>query len=258
MINSAITDTGIFLMMPPSTQTLYFHLCTHADDDGVVDAYSIIKMTQSKEDDFAILVAKKFVTVLDMALQLIWINHWFEHNSIRAELINPSPHRELLVSVIPGVPVKESKKDEDTKRRIEARRAVRSGQDADKTRIRTVSAQSPGSSIEKYSLVKTNITTDVATAPLVEKNEVFLSWEETIAPITTTVETQRKSSVTLFNKYGLDNCLKMIRVVAHAHQNQYARKEVRVQSLTALLGNWDKLVIYAKSQSTQKPSLVSV
>lgn len=84
------------------------------------------------------------------------------------------------------------------------------------------------------------------------KNEVYIYWEQFIAPITVGVDTQHKASATLLNRYGIDMCKQMIEVVAHAHQNKFANKEVKPRSLNTLINSWDDLIIYAKSQHAIK------
>ena len=61
--------------MPVSTQCLYFHLGLHADDDGIVEAYTIMNLVGATEDDLKILVAKEFVTVLNEDL-VTYITEW--------------------------------------------------------------------------------------------------------------------------------------------------------------------------------------
>ena len=63
MFSNRITDSAKFLKMPLSSQALYFHLGLHADDDGVVEAFSVMRQTGAVEDDLRILVAKNFVNV---------------------------------------------------------------------------------------------------------------------------------------------------------------------------------------------------
>ncbi|KLD61706.1 hypothetical protein WP50_00105 [Lactiplantibacillus plantarum] len=58
MFSNRITDSAKFLKMPLSSQALYFHLGLHADDDGVVEAFSVMRQTGAVEDDLRILVAK--------------------------------------------------------------------------------------------------------------------------------------------------------------------------------------------------------
>ena len=51
--------------MPPTTQNLYFHLIMNADDDGVVEAFPIMRMVGATEDDLKILMDKVFVYLLN-------------------------------------------------------------------------------------------------------------------------------------------------------------------------------------------------
>lgn len=180
MINPQVTESGMFLMMPPSTQALYFHLCTHADDDGIVEAYTVMRMTGSKEDDMAILISKRFVTVLDKDIQVIWINHWNDHNNIRPELVTPSAYRELLVSIVPDAYVKESKKADDTRRRVESRRAKKMSA-ADTTRTLRGSAAGPQRSIVELSIAKESRDSNSYVAEATEEVEEMTSLWKTHA-----------------------------------------------------------------------------
>ena len=61
--------------MPSSTQNLYFHLGLHADDDGIVEAFSVLRIVNATEDDLRILVAKRFVIILNEDL-ITYICDW--------------------------------------------------------------------------------------------------------------------------------------------------------------------------------------
>ena len=65
MFNLKIVDSAKFLKMPISSQLLYFHLGLRADDDGIVEAYNILRLIGSSEDDLKILVSKGFIKVLN-------------------------------------------------------------------------------------------------------------------------------------------------------------------------------------------------
>ena len=82
MFSNRITNSARFIKMPLSSQALYFHLGLHADDDGVVEAFSIMRQTGAVEDDLRILVAKGFVSVLNDDL-VTYITDWNENNKIR-------------------------------------------------------------------------------------------------------------------------------------------------------------------------------
>jgi len=90
--------------MPVSTQCLYFHLGLHADDDGVVEAYTIMNIVGATEDDLKILVAKNFVNVLNEDL-VTYITDWRENNKIRADRKIDSIYKDLLIQVIPYIEI---------------------------------------------------------------------------------------------------------------------------------------------------------
>ena len=71
MFSKSITNSSLFLMMPQSSQNLYFHLGMNADDDGFCEHFTIMRMTESKPDDLKILQAKNFVYVFDDKVLII-------------------------------------------------------------------------------------------------------------------------------------------------------------------------------------------
>lgn len=84
MMSRRVTDSTRFLKMPLTSQALYFHLVQHADDDGVVEAYPVIRSTGANEDDLKILVGKGFAIVLNEDF-VTYLPDWLEHNSVRAD-----------------------------------------------------------------------------------------------------------------------------------------------------------------------------
>ena len=86
MFSKRITETDVFLDMPATTQCLYFHLNMEADDEGFVSSpKKIMRALGSSEDDFNILVAKRFVLTFQSGV--IVIKHWKLHNAIRKDRI---------------------------------------------------------------------------------------------------------------------------------------------------------------------------
>ena len=62
MFSKKIIDTDWFMDMPATTQNLYFHLSMRADDDGfIASPKRIIKLIGASEDDYKILISKKFI-----------------------------------------------------------------------------------------------------------------------------------------------------------------------------------------------------
>jgi hypothetical protein len=112
MFTQKITNSARFLKMSPSAQSLYFHLGMHADDDGVVEAFTIMQLINAAEDDFKILVAKSFIKPLNDDL-VSYILDWREHNTIRADRKIDSRYKDLLVQILPDVELVKAKPRSD-------------------------------------------------------------------------------------------------------------------------------------------------
>lgn len=92
MFSKQIIDSDAFLDMPMSSQLLYFHLVMHADDEGFIgNPKKIIRMLGVGDDDFKILVAKRFV--LSFQSGVIVIKHWLIHNAIRMDRFNQTAYQ---------------------------------------------------------------------------------------------------------------------------------------------------------------------
>lgn len=113
MLSKNITEKATFLKMPLSTQALYFHLNINADDDGVVEAFKVMRMLGSNEDDFRVLATRNFIKILNEDL-VTYILDWNEHNLIRPDRKINSIYKDLLVQVVPGVEIKEARPRADT------------------------------------------------------------------------------------------------------------------------------------------------
>lgn len=214
MLSKTITDSSAFLMMPLSSQALYMHLNQHADDDGYCEFFGVMRMCGANADDLKVLSARNLIQLFDD--RVLILRDWKENNYIQKDRYQPSKYLSVY-------------------------------------KMDTACIQDVHEVDTQVRLGKVRLELGITNPPTPlqgedkRKNDVYLYWEEVIAPITSGVEIQRKASVTLLNKYGFDACQKMIRIAAHAHANQYARKEVKVQGLKALLDHWDAVVIYAKS-----------
>jgi len=102
MFSLRLINSTRFLKMPISSQLLYFHLGMRADDDGVVEAYPVLKTVGCNEDDLKVLVAKGFAKVLNEDL-ITYITDWNENNRIRADRKQDSMYKDLLLQIIPNV-----------------------------------------------------------------------------------------------------------------------------------------------------------
>ncbi len=84
MFAKTIVDSDAFLDMSLSTQALYFHLAMRADDDGFLNnPKKIQRVIGASEDDFRLLIAKRFVIMFNSGV--IVIKHWRIHNYIQRD-----------------------------------------------------------------------------------------------------------------------------------------------------------------------------
>lgn len=91
MFTKRITESDVFLDMPSSSQMLYFHLSMNADDDGFVsNPRKIQRMCGASNDDYSLLIMKRFILVFDSGV--IVIKHWRMHNYIQSDRYKPTDY----------------------------------------------------------------------------------------------------------------------------------------------------------------------
>ena len=95
MFSNKVIGSGRFLRMPPTTRLLYYDLGMKADDDGVVEAFSVLREDGCTEDDLRVLVAKGFVRILNEDL-VAYITDWNTNNTIRADRYHKGLYAELV------------------------------------------------------------------------------------------------------------------------------------------------------------------
>lgn len=98
MFSKKVIGSARFLRMPPSSRLLYYDLGMYADDDGVVEAFTVMRMTGAVEDDLRVLVAKGFVRVLNDDLVSAIVD-WKKNNLIKNDRYTPSIYKDLLVQL---------------------------------------------------------------------------------------------------------------------------------------------------------------
>lgn len=98
MFARSIIGSARFLRMPPTSRLLYYDLGMQADDDGVVEAFAVMRTTGATEDDLKVLASKGFVQVLNEDL-VTYINDWSRNNLIKKDRYHPSVYQELLIKV---------------------------------------------------------------------------------------------------------------------------------------------------------------
>ncbi|MGO5435883.1 hypothetical protein [Enterococcus cecorum] len=100
MLSKRFLHDSKFMTMPDSAQVLYVYLNVNADDDGIIDSYSIIKMLGSKEDDLKILQAKGYIVPIDD--YLVFLPDWLQNQSLRIDRYRPSMYRFKLLNLYPN------------------------------------------------------------------------------------------------------------------------------------------------------------
>lgn len=97
MFAKSIIGSARFLRMPASARLLYYDLGMQADDEGVVEAFSVMRMTGASDDDLRVLALKRFICILNEDLVSI-ITDWKDNNYIQKDRFNPSIYHELVVT----------------------------------------------------------------------------------------------------------------------------------------------------------------
>lgn len=95
MFSKAVVLSARFLRMPPTSRLLYYDLGIAADDDGIVEAFTVIRTTGAAEDDLRLLAAKGFIVVLNDDLVSL-ITDWTKNNHIRKDRYTPSQYAYLI------------------------------------------------------------------------------------------------------------------------------------------------------------------
>ena len=101
MFAKSIIGSARFLRMPQTSRLLYYDLGMSADDDGIVEAFTVLRTTGAAEDDLRVLASRGFITVLNDDL-VSYITDWSTNNQIRKDRYHESIYSELLVKIGDG------------------------------------------------------------------------------------------------------------------------------------------------------------
>lgn len=99
MFAKSVIGSARFLRMPSTSRLLYYDLGMAADDDGFVEAFSVMRTTGANDDDLRVLASKGFVTVVNDDL-VTHITDWSKNNLIRGDRYRPSIYKGLLCKVV--------------------------------------------------------------------------------------------------------------------------------------------------------------
>lgn len=99
MFAKPVINSARFLRMPPTSRLLYYDLGMAADDDGIVEAFTVIRTTGAAEDDLRVLASKGFVLILNEDL-VSYITDWRTNNQLRKDRYTPSVYANLLANAM--------------------------------------------------------------------------------------------------------------------------------------------------------------
>lgn len=95
MFAKSVIQSARFLRLPPSARLLYYDLGMAADDEGVVEAFTVMLTSGATEADLKTLADKGFVTVLNDDL-VSHITDWATNNYIQSDRFHQSVYHDLI------------------------------------------------------------------------------------------------------------------------------------------------------------------
>ena len=95
MFSKTVTNAARFLMMPASARLFYYDLGMAADDDGIVEAFVVMRISGAGMSDLELLEKKGYVKVLNDEL-VTQILDWKRNNLIKSDRYQPSVYRDLI------------------------------------------------------------------------------------------------------------------------------------------------------------------
>lgn len=117
MFAKSIIGSARFLRMPSTSRLLYYDLGMEADDDGCVEAFSVMRKTGANEDDLRVLVSRGFVQILNDDFVSVILD-WKTNNYIQKDRYHPSLYTELLESLAVDTECKHNGYEMDTQVRL--------------------------------------------------------------------------------------------------------------------------------------------
>ena len=112
MFSKDVITQARFLKLPVSCRLLWYDLGMHADDDGFVESWSVMRQDGTSEADLQVLIAKGFVKLVNEDL-VAYITDWNRNNFIRRDRYTPSEYHGLLAQLQDAKPVSDAGQPND-------------------------------------------------------------------------------------------------------------------------------------------------
>lgn len=110
-IDKSVVSSMRFLKMGKAAQALYMHLVIETDDEGVAEAGTVLRITQTRKSAFTELIDNGFITVIDPVDNVVYINGWQSFNTPDKRYARNSSYHDTLIDFFPDItfPVFEGK-----------------------------------------------------------------------------------------------------------------------------------------------------
>lgn len=99
MFSQSVVTSAKFLRLNEKAKLLYFYLGLAADDEGIAEGLLTLRTIQADEAELDELANSGFIQFLDRENLIVFITHWSENNSIRADRFKESHYHALLAAV---------------------------------------------------------------------------------------------------------------------------------------------------------------
>jgi hypothetical protein len=255
MFDQSIVESDVFLDMPLTSQTLYFHLCMNADDYGFVSPKRIMRMIGSSEDDIKILIGKRYVLVFDSGV--VVIKHWLVNNTIRKDRSQVSSYQNEFKRLTKNEWGAYTEIDKITTKVEELTGTVAKKQTNGKPNDNHLATQNR---IEEIRLDKISNTTNVVLAkkPLMKNydiDEIFEVWKAELGyDIQSKKQKNRNACSNLLKKYGRDKLQQLIHGAALAQSTSYAPQ---IADFIGLQSKTNELIAWGKKQTQGNVEVIS-
>lgn len=191
MMSKTVIDTDMFLDMPISAQSLYFHLLLRADDDGFLkNIKTIMRTVGASPDDIKLLIAKQYLLLFESGV--VAIKHWRVHNVIRKDRYKPTTCDERNLIEL----------DSSGEYKLLTTAGIPNGNPG-KVRLGKVRLEKR----EKREVTQEEMSKE-KNSRMLESKKLMEVYQKNIKPVTGGMEHEKL--LALLDSYGLDLCLKAI------------------------------------------------
>lgn len=99
MFSKTVTQSARFLRLSATARLLYYDLGMSADDDGIVEAFPVLRMTAASADDLQELEKSGHIAMLNDDL-VCYITDWQKNNQIKNDRYHRSDYYPLLLKYV--------------------------------------------------------------------------------------------------------------------------------------------------------------